>query len=187
MRFIKSKYELTLNEVSLLFETGKLSILKRSKYVPSFILKRGFEKFSVEFAEMFNREQVNQLIEDDIIKLKIINEVNNILMPLYMGLLISENPGFRKVYEAKFGRPYQKTEDLKIIIMEIDRLKHKITEFSHPEKKVKDAKKLFFEEVITYVETLMERNIDREMKLYQFKFQYDLAVKRAAEMEKMRK
>ena len=184
MRWFKDKYQITLDEVSLMLERDDRRLLCRSRWVPGWALNRYYSRFMLEFSELFNASEVSQLIDDDIMRLKIINRVNNILHPLYMGLLISDKPEFKQIFYDTIGKTYNSKEDLKLIIREIERLKDKIREMGSPEDQPKG--KLSFEEVITYVEMVLERSIDREMKLYQFKYQYDLAIKRSREWEKMK-
>ncbi len=74
-------------------------------------------------------------------------------------------------------------EDLKIILAEIEKLGGHLKAI--PEVKPQESEKaLRFEEVVAMVEMILERSLDRNMKLYQFQYQYKLAVKRAEEMSK---
>ena len=186
MKWVKTKYDLSLNEVSLMFEKEDISILKAKRYVPGWILTAGYAKFMLQFSEMFNAQEVNQLFEGDVMRLKIVNRFNNVLAGLYHGLMLTDDDRFKAIYKEMFHRDYNGLQDLKVIISEMERLKGKYKELLTPEKKVQEGGKLSFEQVITYVEMVLERAIDREMKLYQFKFQYDLSVKRAKEFEKAR-
>jgi hypothetical protein len=183
----KNKYDLSLNDVSLLFERNDLSILKLSKFIPWFLVRKYYAAFILEFTDMFNPKEVSELIDQDMIRFKIANRVTLVLYPLYIGLMLSNAEGFKKIYKDMFGRPYNGIEDLKVIVNEIDRLKGKIKEMGTPEQMTQGRGKVSFEEVIIYVEAILDRGMDRNMKLYQFKFQYDLAIKRAKELEKINK
>lgn len=187
MKLFKTKYDITLDEVSLMYETGDTRILCKRRWIPAWMVNRYYQRFNLEFSELFNANEVSQLIDDDIMRLKIINRVNNILHPLYMGLLISDKPEFRQIYYDMFGRTYNEKDGLKAIIREIERLKGKMKEMGMAGEAVQSGQKRSFEEVITYVEAVLERSLDRDMKLYQFKHQYDLAVRRAMEYEKMKR
>lgn len=186
MKLTKDKYSLTLNEVSRMFETGDFKILKRFKIVPAFLLVRQYERFSLEFSEMFNRDLMSQVFEDDVFKLKIINLATNLLPVLYTGLLSSDHPYFRELYKERYGKEYESLADLKSIIAEIEKLGMRLKTIPSPVAQVEAKGAMKFEEVITYVEMILERSIDRNMKLYQFVYQYKLAVKRADEYAKMK-
>lgn len=186
MKLLKDKYTLSLNEVSRMFETGDYSILKRWRWVPGWLLKRHYEIFLADFAQMYNRETVNQLFEDDIMRLKIVNLATNLLPLLYNGLLFTEQPYFRELYKNRYGHDYNGIEDLTAIITEINKLGHRLKVIQSPVAVVQEKESMKFEEVIGYVELILERSIDREMKLYQFAYQYRIAVKRAEEMGKIK-
>jgi len=185
MKLFKDKYTLTLNEVSRMFETNDFSILKRFGFVPDFLLLRHYQRFSLEFAEMFNQSTVNELFIDDVMRLKIINLSTNFLPLIYFGLMSSNEPYFREVFRERYGKEYEGLEDLKSIIAEIEKLGMRLKTMYSPVEVIEQKKTMKFEEVVTHVEMIMERSIDREMKLYQFVYQFKLAVKRAEEMTKL--
>lgn len=186
MKLFKDKYTLTLNEVSLMFEQDRPRMICTRRWIPAFMVTRFYQKFMLEFAEMFNAKELSKMVEGDIYRMKIINRVSNILTPLYLGLMLGERPEFKQVYYDMFGRTYMGKEDLKYIIREIDHARAKLKETTAAGDTVHRAEKTSFEEVIANVEMILERPIDREMKLYQFEKQYRLAVKRAEEFEKMK-
>ena len=191
MKLLKSKYDLTIREVSILFETDDLSILKLKRWVPGVLLRRHYERFMIEFSELFNKNEVANLLTEDIYRFKIILKVNNILFPLYQGLALElllnrELPDFRKIYADVMGRPYNGNQDLKAIIKEIERLKSKLAEASTPVQRVTGHSKMSFEQVIANTEMILDRTLPRDMKLFEFKKQYDLAVLRAKEYEKLK-
>lgn len=187
---IKDKYTLSIQDVSVIFEKDSPRLIS-TVWLPGFILRRYYARFLMEFSEMFNGHQMESLLSDDIYRLKIINRVNNILFPMYQGLALElfisrEIPEFRKMYEEVMGRKYNGKEDLKAIIKEIERLKSKLAEVPAAEMVVSKNKKLSFEQVIANTEVILDRSLDRNMKLFQFKKQYDLAIARAKEYEKLR-
>lgn len=186
MKLYKNRYTLTIQDVSELFETENPRLLCRC-WLPGFLVRRIYTRFLVEFAEMFNGREVQGLIMDDIYRLKIMNRVNNILWPMSMIILLNDtHPDFRKMYEEIMGRPYRSRDDIKLIIKEIERLKSKLEEAGSPMDKVQASSKLSFEQVIAHTEVMLDRSLDRNMKLYQFKKQYDLAIARAREYERIK-
>ena len=191
MKWFKDKYTISLNEVSLLFERGDLSILKRVRWVPARLLRGHYERFALEFSELFNQEIVNALFTDDLMRVKIMNRANIFLPSLYhalwfidFGQVKNDNARYYlDLYREMYGRDYQGLKDLEPILNEIKRLHGKYKELASPEKVIENKGKMSFEQVITMVEMILERSINREMKLYQFVYQYDLAIKRAKAMK----
>lgn len=181
MKLFKTKYDITLNEVSLMFETSNPHLLCLKKYIPDFLIARAFERFMVEFTEMFDQDEISNILTDDITKLKITNRIYNLYRPLYHMLLISNDQRFKDIYKKQFGRDYNGLKDLKVIISEIERLKGKYKELGTAQEKLQGREMMSFEKIITTVEMILGRNIPGDLKLYQFKERYDLAVKRAKE------
>ena len=187
MKWVKSKYELTIREVSLMFETEDPRIISRWRWVPAFILNRYYAKFLLDFSEMFNAREVNNLIGEDIYRLKLINRANNILYPVYIGLMLNDShPEFRRIFEDVMGRKYNSKDDLKLIIKEIERLKSKLAEAGTAQDRVQGSEKMSFESVVANTEMMLERSLPRDMRLWEFKKQYDLAIARARELEKLK-
>ena len=190
MKLFKDQYNITLEEVSMMFETDNIKVLSKYSILPIKIIKPYHKHFMIIFSEMFNSKEIESLIEDDNTKLRIIHRVYNILTPLYWLLLnyrfvsSEKKKLFKDKYKEIMGRDYNSDEDLKLIIGEIKRLKEKLTDFNNIPQKVIKNQKVSFEEVITYTENVLERTIDRRMKLFQFKREYDLAVKKAKQQER---
>jgi len=186
MKLFKDKYTLTLDEVSQMFETNDFSLLKRFKFIPDFLLLKHYQRFSLDFAEMFNQEMINSLFTDDIMRLKIINLVSNYLPVLYNGLLMTDHPYFREAYRERYGKDYEGLDDLKSIIAEMEKLGIRLKTISTPVDVMERKDSMKFEAVINYVELILEMPIPRAMKLYQFKEKYNAAIARAQEMAKLK-
>ncbi len=186
MKLLRDKYSLTLSEVSIMFETNDMSVLKTRRWVPRWALRHHFRRFMLEFSELFNPAEVEEMVTADLMRLRITNRVNNLLHPLYMGLLLSDRKDFRDLYFELFGKKYNGKEDLKVILSEIDRMRSKMSEYTQAGT-ARTGAAVAFEDVITYVEVVLERSLPRDMLLFQFKHQYDLAVLRARELEKIRR
>jgi hypothetical protein len=167
-----------------MFEIEDFSIMKRFKFIPTFLLVKHYQRFSLEFAEMFNKDTISSLFLDDVMRLKIINLAQNLLPTIYIGLISTNDQYFKDVFKERYGKDYTGGEDLKMIIAEMEKLKGKLGAIASPVVEMEKKGSLKFEEVITYVEMILERSIDRNMKLYQFTYQYKLAVKRAEEFQK---
>lgn len=187
MKLIRGKYDLTLNEVSRMFETSDFSALKRFRWLPAFIALKQYERFSMEFAGMFNKDTLNNLIDNDVLRLRIEHIILNVLPVLTAGLMTGD-PRFASAFKKRYNRDYTGTaDDLELIKGEIEKLTGRYKSLVPASQIVEEKGKgsLKFEEIITYTEMILERSIDRNMKLYQFEYQYKLAVRKAEELQKM--
>lgn len=187
MKWTKTRYDLTLNEVSRMLELNDYTVLKRFAWVPPWVLRRAMDRFAFDLSEMFNTQQIEGLLSSDIMRLKIANRANVLLPALYYGLLLTGDDRFIEMFRQMYGRDPKSVTDLDVIIKEIKRLGGKLRELDSLIKDDPGGRRHSFEEIITTVEAILERNIDRSMRLYQFKYQFDLSVKRAKELEKLRK
>lgn len=183
---LHNKYTITLNRCSQMFETLDTSLLLRFGWLPKFLITPRFEKFMIEFNELFNSKEIDSFYEDSFLKLKIFNKVNNLLPALYYGLVISDNKTFLDTFKEMYGKDYEGFNDLELIINEIKRLNIKAKDMFYEEEKKEKRETLSLEKLITNTEAVLERSIDRTTKLFQFKHQYDLAVQRAKEFEKLK-
>jgi hypothetical protein len=133
-----------------------------------------------DFNEMFNEQEINNIIEDNVFRLMLLSDVDNILPALYIGLTMSDDIFFKNYYLVRYGREYKNKADLSIIVEEQDRLLAKLRNL--PQRTRTEG--ISFEELIAYTEALLDhKSIDRGIKLYQFKYQFDLAVARAKALE----
>lgn len=186
MKLFKDKYTLTLDEVSQMFETNDLSILKRYRFIPDFLLIKQYRLFSLEFAAMFNQQMISELMTDDIMRLKIINLAQNLLPTMYTGLLSTNESYFKEWFKSHYGKEYTGVSDLKMIITEMEKLQQKFKEIASPVEAIEKKEGMKFEAVVNYVEVILEMPIPRGMKLYQFKEKYNTAILRAQEMAKIK-
>lgn len=186
MRLFKDKHSITLNEVSVMFDREDPTVLRRFAWVPAAACRRYYTRFMIEFSELFNRNEINDLLSDDILRFKIVNTALLYLPMLYNGLLFSSDERFRELFKEKFGKDYTAIEDLKVIITEIDRLKGKLKELGTPQQVVESKGVMSFERVIDFVEQIRDLPIDRNIRLFQFKELYDGAVAKARQLEKAR-
>lgn len=189
MRLFKDKYDLTLDEVSLMFEKQQTSVLKRFRWLPDWLTRFYYDRFALQFNEQFNGDLINKMLDVDIMKLKLVNLLNNFLPTLYQGLMATnEDPDseagiyFRQLYRKRYAREYNGMEDLKMITADMKKLGIKLREIVTDQPK-RSGEGMLFEDVIAHVEAILERSIPRDMKLYQFSKQYELALQRAKTLE----
>ena len=181
---IHNKYTMTLSRLSQMMETGNVGLMLRWGWLPGFVLKRRLAGIMAYVAEMFNADALDEGVEQSVMMMKALNLANNLLPSLYFGLLYTKDERYVKEYENRYGKKPEFASDLREITKEIERLARKIKALSAQKPREK-KEPVSLEKIITNTEAILDRGIDRNMKLYQFKEQYDLAVKRAREYQKM--
>lgn len=189
MKLTKGKYDLTIDQVGVMLETGDYSILKRYRLVPGIIARRAFMRFLVDFAETFNSQKLDQVFEEELMLSKIRTKIQMLTL-LYQGLLNEltygvKNQIFADTFRENFFKDFSGMEDLKLIIKQMEKLTVQYKEYSIP-KPTGGGPGMSFSEIVANVEMMLERTIPRDMRFYEFKRQFDLAVARAREIEKIR-
>jgi hypothetical protein len=128
------------------------------------------------FDEMFSGQEISKAVKEESTQIAAYNKIKNILPILYLGLLYEETPYMKELYLHLFGKEFKTGEDLLIIQSEIKRLTKRY-KLMYKEKPMQEGSTL--EELIIGVEMLLDRTIDRELKLYQFKTYHEMALKQA--------
>jgi hypothetical protein len=129
------------------------------------------------FDEMFTGQEISKAVKEESIRIAAENRIKNTLPILYLGLLYEETPYMKEVYLDLFGKEFKVGEDLLIIQSEIKRLIKRYNLMYKKEKPAQEGTTL--EELIIGVEMLLDRTIDRELKLYQFKTYHEMALRKA--------
>lgn len=162
-------YKLSIRQVSLIFESGDLSCF-------GFLFrKRKFDSFKVEYDKYFNVNTDKQF-NSDVFLLKLKNKAFNILPALYSDLMTVCSDEAKQTYLEYFGNEFKDISQLEPILKKINFLKEKIS--SIPDTAISKDKGLSFADVVILIESSINRYIDREMKLYEFKKIYDIELKK---------
>lgn len=186
-----SPYTITLEKTSLYFETLDPAYL--CIFNTFGLINRGGEKkFIEQFNKLFGADGLDALSDDKQMEMLIFNRAYNLLPAMHeglrIGLQVKNQKKVRKslkylfeMYHEEFGKKFKSFDDLKRIKTEINRLKSKLKNF-----KIQDAKpqKFDFEEVVVNTELLLGQQIDRSLKLFQFKKYFDRAAKIALEQKR---
>jgi hypothetical protein len=167
----------------MLSETGRASLVAKV-WMPGWICQRKARRLSEQFNEMFNTRAVSDYMDNSIMSLRLFNRINNLLPTIYRGLALTTEPKFREYYRNYFGRYPTTFGDLRTIIREIERLTDVYSELTgrmQGKKNKNDA--VSFDTIVAMTEMMLGFAIDRRMKLYQFKQQYDMAMRKSRELE----
>jgi hypothetical protein len=178
-------YTMTLGQLSEMYETKNIKIIKRTRFwIPSGVIKKVHKQFNDSLSKMFNQKAFDKWAELGKQTLFIMNKIT-MLNSLYQGLAITPFPEMLEYYKKTYKKDYKELSDLKPIATEIKRLHSRLKGMSI-EQPV-EAKQPSFETMVTAVEQIQGIPMDYNMKVYQFKHKYDKALLKAKEYEKQRK
>lgn len=154
-----------------------------SRHLPKAAVKRAYMRFIADYEQMFaGSSSVMHRAETQ--KVLMWHKVETILPLLYQGLLYTPNEYFLSVYEEFFGDApniednEQMVAALKKVLREKERLRAYYRErFETPQKQKEITDEgITFEDIIINTELVLEKPLSRELKLYQFKKYFDLAL-----------
>lgn len=175
-------HTITIDRASLYFETQDAGYLSRFPFLWRFGV-RGEARFIEQFNEMFSKRHQNALADNDDMKRILFNKAFNFLPALHEGIKVALNVKNQKkvrgvlkslfsMYEGEFGKKFESIKDLERIEREINRLRRKLRGFNI---KKEAPKKFDLEEIVVNTELIIGQQIDRRLKLYQFKKYFDRA------------
>lgn len=185
---IHNRYTISIGRVSRMFESGNKRLILKFGWLPGILIKKYYARLLVDIAELVNIELLEHTVSDYIVKLRLMNRINNLLPSLYYLLAFTDkNDVAYHQFKKFFGKPYEGENDLKLITEMINNLAARLKELdrlggANANQNIGDG--IGFEQVIVYCETILERHIPRDLKLYEFGYIYKSAVKRARELQR---
>lgn len=173
-----TKYTITLNHMSLMLELNDASMLCRIPNIPARMARRRFAKFMAQYEADFAGSD-NLRFRQEIARTMAWHKIKNILPLLYTGLLYNPSEYNQSIFEHYFGYIPEVGDAVPLmrITDEIDRLSKRFKEMYNREAP-EQQKSVSFEDIVLSVETILDRPIDRSLKLFQFKKYYDLSLQR---------
>lgn len=159
-------YTMSLDRMSLLIETQDKSLVSRF-FLP--VTEKAYIKFNQSVDKLFNSGKADEQLNNSnqkIIWFNMITMIEAIIIAAYVDSKpIKEY--YLDNYDIKWGGDYK--------LIQSDLKKYRML-LKEPEKTtVKEEQS--FEEIVSGVEKTLGYQIDRSIKLYQFKSQYNLALK----------
>lgn len=176
---IHSLHTLSISQMSELLDSGNKEIIVKSGRINKDILEKEYASFMVEYNELFSGKDIIKKQEESLQKLYYFNKIN-MLELLYYGLRFSLTKEYVVDFKAIFRFEPKSLDDLDRIEKEIKRYSGLLSSIDI--KKKTDDKEIKFAESIAAVESVLGYTIDRNISVYQFKFQYDLALKKIREI-----
>lgn len=177
-----NKYTISIGRLSLLLDSQNINLVKRFNIpLPKFITVRAFNKFLREVKETLNKSAIEKDIEKSLIKTKLYNKAFN----LYPALVDLCSIGWSKEILEKIkditGIELKRLEDRKLLIEETKRLQDKYREYLIEDKPEGGVS---FSQIIISIEIILEMNIPRDLKLFEFEYYMKAASEKIKQLEK---
>jgi len=162
-------YRLTIEDVSIIFESNDLSAFGL------FFRVKKFNQFLKEYDSLFNKGGNDKQFNANLFLMKMYVKQMK-LRAMYDALINSEGVNSRLEFAAMFGKEFEGVKDIQRIVNEVDRLSDKIKIMSNntPEKK----ESITFNQLVIMVESSRNIPINRNTKLFEFKKMYDIELEK---------
>jgi hypothetical protein len=176
-----NRHTISIGQLAILMDSRDLKLVRRVKIpVPKHFLQKAFAKLMREVNETLNKSALEKEIETGIFKTKLFNKAFNLYPALVDLVGITWDQKHLDIIQEITGYRLEKLEDREILISEMKRLQDKYREILP----VKDREGVSFFEVIISVESILGRNIDRSIKLFEFQGYMKQASDKVRLMEK---
>jgi len=150
-------------------------------WLPKRILFHIANRLQEEVAKNFNANELKHLGRKEIQKI-ILHSTITMLQAMYFILTIKPPKEVLIDFMQRYGMAYKGIGDLNRINKDITRLQRKYRDIDfEPEKPAKDDEN--FERLVTSTEMILGYSINRDIKLWQFRYYFDMATDKARAME----
>jgi hypothetical protein len=167
-----------------MFATEDQRKVFRLPFMALFFGKKSIEKayvgFMDTFNELFDPRDGRRILQQEALRLMLFNKINVLLPTLYWSLKYKPSKELHDEFKEYFGKDPKGAEDLYLIVNEIRKLTNRFKLlYLNKEKDDKEEESGPFqlEALITSIETIIERPLDRNLKVYQLRPYNQLAIK----------
>ncbi len=168
MILFHSIYTMPLNRYSRMDATGDIRLVARwSLVMPKFLCKNHFRELQAEVGRVFGGQDI---LSKDIMRLTMYNRIT-----LYRAALLA------LTYEPKNAKILQWWADTFGGKVDLERLKNEIERliFRYKELRKKEPTvQKYFEDLVSRVEVILGFSINRNISIFEFKHQYDNAIRK---------
>ena len=163
-------------------ETRELKLVSRVKFpLPGFMLKKGYKRLIREVGEVVNNTAVEREIESGILKAKTFNKAFVLYPALCDIVSITWDAEHLQKIEEITGMKLTKLKDREILFNETKRLQDKYKELIHSEPKEGGVS---FSQIVISTELILDMQIDRNIRLYEFGYYLKAASEKLKQLEK---
>jgi len=161
-----NKYTISIGRLAVMLDSQNYALIKRIRIpLPERMIMKAYNKLMDEVNEALNKTALEREIETGILRLKLYNKAFVLYPALLKTAKLTWDAEHLKIIEEITGYKLEKLEDREILIAEIDRLQAKYRELVS-EKKSEGG--VSFSELIISTEIILDREISRDILLYEF-------------------
>ena len=188
MKLTHDKYTITLRRLTMLTEQGRINLVKRYWFCPWFIRNRGYKQLMQQVSIIFGNKEDKEALESHALWLGL-NRDRLILDGLKMAVKYKYNDASTKEFYNRVVRrdlPDKKTA-LHIIDTKIEGAIKRMNAIAYQMRNNKDEKTnkgITLNEIIERIESIIERPIDRELRLFEFEAKYKEALNKVKQLQK---
>lgn len=176
-----NRYTISIGQLTVLMDSGNYRLASRTKIpIPRFWLKKAYLKLMQEVAESINKTGLQQEVEGGVIRAKLFNKAYNLYPALVNLVSISWDKKHLELIKEITGLELKKLEDRESLISEMKRLQDKYKELIKTEK----SEGVAFAQIVVSTEIILEMNIDRNIKLYEFQYYMKAATEKIKQIER---
>jgi len=157
-----------------------MNLVKRFNIpMPKSLIKKAYQSLMKEVAESLNKSALEKEIESTIFRTKLYNKAFNLYPALINLVQITWDQKHLDMIEEITGYKLTKIEDREVLLNETKRLQDKFRELSVKTKE----EGVSFAQVIIATEIVLEFNISRDIKLFEFQYYMKSASEKIKQME----
>lgn len=188
MKLTHDKYTITLRRLTMLTEQGRINLVKRYWFCPWSTRNRGYKELMQQVSVIFGNKKDKEALEAYELWLSF-NRDELILEGLK--LAVKYQYEYRRTelfYKQVIRRSMPaKMQAINIIDSKINacsKKKNKIEDNQTTEQTNNDSKSFTLNEIIERIESIIERPIDRELRLFEFEAKYKEALNKVKQLQK---
>jgi len=177
------KFTITLERFGRMIDSKENRFACKYTWMPKFIQQAAFERLSEQFSEMVSKNQIQKVITSKMLEVNLYNKVNSLLPSLYWCLYIRPEEKHLQFYYNYFGKECKGEKELQLILNEIKRLASKYKELFGVAKHEDNSAEFNFSFLVGGIEMVLDRVLDRRLKLYELEYFYSKALERSKKNE----
>ena len=181
--FWHNEYSMSIGRYSHMISINDTRLLSKfGLFKPS---TKKYKAFLNTINHEFNEEGSLKELQKYQMKVVLYNRIS-LYETLYYGLLLTNEQQFIDYYKELYGREPEKIEDYERVLKDLTQNDSNLKTLNMDNDKEDSKEEKSFENIISIVESILGFNINRNIKLYQFKHNYLTAVKKSKSYGKTR-
>jgi len=177
-----NRYTISIGRLAMLVDSHDFNLVKRWKiYLPTFLLMKAYNRLMTQVSETLNKSALHEEIKNGLLKTKLFNKAYTLYPALCMLVSVTWDKKHLDMIKEITGFELKKLGDRETLIAETKRLQDKYKEYLITENSNDNVS---FAHIIISTEIVLEMNISRDIKLYEFEYYLKAASDKIKQLEK---